>query len=70
MWIDFSTRERVARTIKDAVKSVVVAGKYRIELVIMTARTARAQAKKRSANVVDRIIDRKVEFLVARAKTS
>ena len=45
------------RTVKDAGQRVVVVGRNRIELVIVTSRTSKRQSEKRFADSVDVVID-------------
>src|SRR5690606_42029283 len=55
-----SPRPRVARAVKNAVQPVVILGRDRIELMIVTAGATDRHSKECTPQVVDRVFDRQM----------
>ena len=56
--------ECVTAAVEDAVQRVVVAHRDRVELVIVTPRTAETQAEHRLPQIVDRVLNRQVVIVL------
>src|SRR5437016_2130457 len=68
MPVNLRARKRVARAVEDAVERVVIARRDGIELVIVTARAADAQAEHAFAHVVNQVLDGQMKLVVPRAE--
>ena len=62
---DLGTGERVARAAENAVETVVVAGRERIELVIVAAGAGNGRTENGAAHIVDGIFERQMMFAIA-----
>jgi hypothetical protein len=67
--VQFDARPGILRAVEHAVQAVVVARRDGIEFVVVTASTAQRHAQERSAEIVNRVFDGQVLWIVVDART-